>query len=281
MTPIKRHTKNSLLFLFLLIFISYLPKHAFAAACVTPTAVTFGACTTAGEWGYDSVNKAFRYCDGTNYASMESSTTAGSCAGVTEGTLEYDTGLNNFKFCNGTNWIEFADNGSAGSCSVSGRIEYNTGTDEVNMCNGTTKAIPTDTTGDAGSLSVTGDVSWVWDTDDSGTYTETHTITVTNNGACDQTITSVAVLPENDCAASPFTNCTGSVEGYKIFTEDCTGTLNAAANCTIDIKAQVIIPAGGSSSVPGTLRVITSSALTEDTSLSLSGCDGVGGDSIC
>ena len=259
-----------------------LPKHTFAAACVTPADVTLSACATEGEWGYDSANNAYRYCDGTNYISMGSSITAGSCAGVAESALDYDTGLNNFKFCDGTNWVEFANNGSAGACSVDGRIDYNTPTKVMHACNGTTRNIAKLTTGDAGSLSVTGDTSWLWGTGfDTGTYTETHTITVTNNGACDQTISAVAILPENDCSASPFTNCTGAVEGYKVFTENCTGTLNAAASCTIDVKAQVIIPAGGDSNVPGTLR-ITTSTITEDTSLSIYGCDGVGVDAaIC
>ncbi|PCI55503.1 MAG: hypothetical protein COB36_07735 [Alphaproteobacteria bacterium] len=240
--------------------------------------MTFGACTTEGEWGYDGANNAYRYCNGSLYVSMTSSTTAGSCAGVTESALDYDTGLNNFKFCNGTNWIEFSNDSSAGACAVAGRIDYNAPTKDMHACNGTTKNIATETTGDAGSISVTGDVSWSWATGlDSGTYNETHTITVTNNGACDQTITTVAVLPENDCSASPFAFCTGAVEGYKVFTENCTGTLNAAASCTIDVKAQIIIPAGGDSNVPGTLRVITST-ITEDTSLSIYGCDGVGVD---
>ena len=259
-----------------------LPKHTFAAACVTPANVTLGACTTEGEWGYNSANNAYHYCDGTNYISMGSSITAGSCAGVTESALDYDTGLNNFKFCNGTNWIEFENSGSAGACSVAGRIDYNTPTKDMHACNGTTRNIAKETTGDAGSINVTGDVSWSWTAGfDAGTYTETHTITVTNNGACDQTISAVAVLPVNDCSASPFTNCTGAVEGYKVFTENCTGTLNAAASCTIDVKAQIIIPAGGSSIISGTLRV-TTSTLIENTSLSIYGCDGVGVDAtIC
>lgn len=279
MNTSKLRTRKILYFLCFCFVIS-LPKHTFAAACVVPTIITFGACTTEGEWSYDNVNKAYVFCNGTDYISMKSSTTVGSCAGIIESTLDYDSGLNNFKFCNGTNWIEFVKGGSAGACSVAGRIDYNAPTNKMIACDGTTKNIAIETTGDAGSISVTGDVSWLLDTFDSGTYNETHTITVTNNGACDQTISSVTVLPVNDCSASPFAFCTGAVEGYKNFTENCTGTLNAAASCTIYIKAQVIIPAGGSSSIPGTLRV-TTSTLLENTSLSIYGCDGVGGDAIC
>ncbi len=272
---------HSTLYILCFCLILLLPKYTFAAACVVPTVTTFGVCTTEGEWGYDSANNAYHYCDGTNYISMGATITAGSCAGVTESALDYDTGLNNFKFCNGTNWIEFENSGSAGACAVAGRIDYDTPTKDIHACNGTAKNIVKKTTGDAGTLNVTGDTSWLWGTGfNAGTYIETHTITVINNGACDQTITAITVLPENDCSAGPFTNCTGTIEGYKVFTENCTGTLNAAASCTIDVKVQVIIPAGGTSIIPGTLRV-TTSTLLEDTSLSINGCDGVGSDAIC
>lgn len=123
-------------FLFICAFI--FSTEVYADNCTSAgTPVTLGSCSTAGEWGWDSTNLTYRYCNGTDWVSMESATTAGSCSGITASTLEYDGALTNYKFCNGTNWIEVTNNGASGTCTQLSEIEYDTTSDILKWCNGT------------------------------------------------------------------------------------------------------------------------------------------------
>lgn len=266
----------------------YFTASASAAACdTTPTEVTLGACTTAGQWDYDTVNNTYRYCNGTNYISLKSATTLGACPGVKTATLEYNTGSDVLMFCDGTNWVAFSDSGIEGACANAGQINFDTNTNHLTFCQAGGLVSVRETETNLGSVEESTNTAWRWTGDgmgsfDSGAYNNLRTITITNNGTCDLDITNVSVTPPNDCAASGFPICGGVGTGFVIRdTSTCAGALAAGDSCTIDMIGQIVIPAGGVVNVSGTLSIQTST-MTQDISLQIFGCDEIGGDAnIC
>lgn len=254
---------------------------SYAAACTGSVPVALGTCSNTGAWDYDTINNTYRYCNGTNYISMQEAGALSSCVGINHGTLDFDTTINNFKFCNGTDWISFSNDGDRGSCSKPGLIDYNISTNEIEFCNGTSLSGAIERIGDAGSISAPGTI-WSWQTSgeygsvDSGTYNQTKTLTVTNSGTCDLNITSITATPVNDCSTGPFLFCGGSTEGFSIKeSSTCSGILLAGNTCNIEIIAQVIIPPGGTKNIVGTLTINTST-ISNTSSLTISACDEVG-----
>lgn len=61
-----------------------------------------GGCTGAGRIEYAS--STLRFCNGTNFVSLDGIQTDGSCAGFTTGTFRYDATNKWMEWCNGTNW---------------------------------------------------------------------------------------------------------------------------------------------------------------------------------
>ena len=71
--------------------------------------VSLGSCTVASQMDYDTTNKAFKFCSGTNYYGMTPNGAGGAgCSSPTgkPGALDYFSATNVYKYCDGTSWIQ-------------------------------------------------------------------------------------------------------------------------------------------------------------------------------
>lgn len=254
---------RTLSILCLLISMCYAPNHAMAAPCTAGGSLA--TCTQAGLWEYDPAIQIYRYCNGTNFVSMSSGSVTGTCGGVTEGTMEYNTTSNNFEYCDGTNWIAFASSAIGSACSDTGQIEFNTSSNAIEICNGSNSiSVIGLSPGNIGSLDIPTLTTWSITNGSPGYNLQSQSITITNNGTCDQDIISVSVSPANGCSVvfigpTPNALCPlSAINGFLLLETDCSGTLLPTETCSVSISGGASVLSGATTIVDGVLTVTTS-----------------------